>query len=99
MQGYKFVVLSRDGRPTDHGIILQQITPERYLCQFAKAPSKCRVCRIEQIEGWNLFPDDDLMNAFIAATVKPAPPPPKKKPRKKAAKKKVKREPGVRIPK
>ncbi len=92
MQGFKWLKLDENGKPFNHGTILQQITPERYLCQFAKLPSSCRVMRIEVIEGWHLFPNDQQMNAFIVDVIKRQPDtdPPvvkKKKAKKKATKK------------
>jgi hypothetical protein len=44
--------------------------------------------------GWNLFPTDDAMNAFISSLPAPkqkAPPASKKKAKKKASKKKAKK--------
>ena len=90
MQGVHFLVLDQKGRPASHGVILQQITPERYLCHFARAPSSCRIHRLEVLENWHLFTTEQHMNDFIAAIVRQdTPPPPKKKRRKKAIKKKV----------
>ena len=103
MEGMKFLILNQEGKPANHGTIAQRITPEKYLCQFDRTPTSCRVCRIEEIEGWNLFPTDKEMNAFIKALEPkkpPAPPadPPKtngSKPnaKKSKAKKKAKSKP------
>ncbi len=91
MQGFKFLIIDKQGKPASHGTILQMITPERYLCHFARVPSSCRIHRLEVLENWHLFPNDDDMNAYIAAIVKrnEPPPPPKKKPRKKKPRKKT----------
>lgn len=79
MQGFKFLVLDQQGAAVNHGIIAQTITPEKYLCQFARKPTSCRVVRIEEIETWNLFPDDDSMNNFVSALNANIEPPPQTK--------------------
>jgi hypothetical protein len=79
MEGMKFLILSKGNKPINHGTIAERITAEKYLCQFDRTPTSCRVCRIEEIEGWNLFPTDEDMNAFtkaLAPKKPPAPPPP-----------------------
>ena len=95
MQGMRFLIMSENG-PVNHGVIAQQITPEKYLCNFAKQPSSARVCDITEIQQWNLFPSDESMNKFISAIQKqqaapvPAEPEPKLPPgapEKKAKKK------------
>ena len=96
MQGMRFLIVTEKG-PVNHGIIAQQITPEKYLCNFAKQPASSRVCDIEEVQQWNLFPTDNSMNAFISAiqqqnaapteTPPKIPGAPKKKAKKKVAKK------------
>lgn len=75
MQGQSFLILNNKGTPVNHGVILEQITPERYLCYFAAKPAMSRVVRLEEIEGYNLFPNDDALNVFIAALTKQTVPP------------------------
>ena len=69
MNGMRFLIVGQDG-PLNHGVIAQTITAEKYLCRFARIPTSCRVCGIEEIQGWNLFPTDEEMNAFIANLAK-----------------------------
>lgn len=96
MQGMKFVCIDDKGQVANSGHIVEQITPERYLCQFLRAPTSCKVCRLEEIEGWNLFPTAEQAKAFVEA-LKPIPDKPKsvtpiKKPeKKKGVKKNVKK--------
>ena len=66
MQGFHFLILS-DKKLINHGVIVQRITAKKYLCEFARNPTVCRVCSITEIQGWNLFPSENLMNAFITA--------------------------------
>ena len=77
MEGMKFLIVGPEG-PINHGSIVQRITAEKYLCQFARTPVSCRVCDLEEIQNWNLFPNDQLMNEFILEIGKqkapPAPP-------------------------
>jgi len=91
MQGMKFLLVNEQG-PINHGIIQQQITPEKYLCTFVRDPQVSRVVDIEEIQQWNLFPTDETMNAFIVelqknnpvpTTATPPEPPKKKKVTKK----------------
>lgn len=89
MQGMRLLIIE-DGKPTNHGIIAEQISADKYLCTFAKNPSFSRVCDIEEIQGWHLFMSDSLLNMFILSLQpKPATPakPSKKKSKKKVAKK------------
>lgn len=72
MQGMQFVCLDDKSQIVNSGHIISQITPERYLCQFLRAPTMCRVCRLEEIEGWNLFPNTEQAKAFVEA-LKPKP--------------------------
>lgn len=89
MQGMRFLLLNEDGKPINHGLIAQKITPEKYLCSFTRNPPVSRVCDLTEIQGWNLFPTDDALNIFIESIAKDpdkAPPAGKKKRKKKAAK-------------
>lgn len=98
MQGMRFLLLGEDGRPINHGIITQKVTEDRYLCTFFRNPQVSRLCHVDEIGQWNLFPNDEVMNQFIAAlNTNPVPgpggepedPPAEKPPaKKKAAKKK-----------
>ena len=90
MQGMRFLTVGEQG-PTNHGIIAGRITAEKYLCNFAKNPTSCRVCDITEIQQWHLFHTDDEMNAFILALRKEQPPVVKPEPVKKKAKKKAKK--------
>ena len=65
MEGLHFLIISSDNVPTNQGIILERIGLERYLCYFARVPSYSRVCRLEQIEGWRLFPTEEKLSEFI----------------------------------
>lgn len=65
MQGMKFLLLNEQGTPLNHGVILQKVTNEHYLCTFARTPQVTRLCHVNEITGWNLFPNDEAMNAFI----------------------------------
>ena len=91
MQGMRFLVLDKNGIPINHGIIAQAITPERYLCRFAATPVVSRVVRLEELETYNLFPDDKEMNAFIDAIKKADPPPAESEPKKKTIQKRSKK--------
>ena len=97
MQGMRFLLLGKDGKPINHGIIAQRITAEKYLCTFTRTPPVSRVCDIEEIQGWNLFPTDDALNAFIIDIQKKEAAPPtdhKKKAKKKVVKKSTKKSSG-----
>jgi hypothetical protein len=103
MQGMRFLLLGDDGRPMNHGIVAQKVTEERYLCTFMRNPQVSRLCHVDEISTWNLFPNDDQLNSFIAIIARQNPPaePPKqpeppaeppggkKAPAKKASKKKA----------
>lgn len=65
MQGMKFLIVGQDGRPVNHGTIVNQVGAEKFLCQFARQPTCCRLVHTDEILGWNLFPNDDGLNAFI----------------------------------
>jgi len=101
MQGMRFLLLNEKG-PINHGIITQRVTEDKYLCTFMRNPQSSRLVTTDEITTWNLFPNDEALNAFIAAIPKqdpgaPAPDgrPPKdnshkKPPAIKAIKKKAK---------
>ena len=67
MQGMYFIIIDNKGQVVNSGQIVSQITPERYLCQFMRKPTSCRVVQLTEIEGWNLFPDVDQSKAFLEA--------------------------------
>jgi hypothetical protein len=76
--GFKFLILGKENKPLNHGTIIEKVTEGKYLCQFTRIPTSCRVVDVTEIQGWNLFPTDDGMNEFIAALEPkkpPAPPP------------------------
>lgn len=87
MQGFRFLIVDKDNKPTNHGIIVREITPERYLCAFARLPVVHLIISLDQLMLYSLFPDDDQLNKFILALSTPEPAP--KKVSKKKAKKKV----------
>lgn len=64
MQGMRFLILGEAG-PVNHGVIVQRVTEEKYLCTFARKPSSSRLVATDEIMNWNLFPNDETMNDFI----------------------------------
>lgn len=76
MQGMRFLLLSEAG-PTNHGVITQRVSEDKYLCTFMRQPQSSRLVTTDEITTWNLFPNDEAMNTFIAAlnTEKPKPAP------------------------
>lgn len=64
MQGMRFLVINEKG-PVNHGIIQQKLTDEKYLVTFVRIPQVSRVASLDEISTWNLFPNEDAMNAFI----------------------------------
>jgi len=66
VEGLHFLITNSDDMPINQGIILEKLTPERYLCYFARTPSYSRVCELDQIEEWRLFPTEEALNEFIA---------------------------------
>lgn len=100
MQGMRFLLMAEAG-PINHGIITSRVTEDKYLCTFMRNPQSSRLCTTDEIATWNLFPNDEAMNAFIAAlqeqppAAPPAGAPPgvadhqKKKVAKKVSKKKA----------
>jgi hypothetical protein len=93
MQGFNFLILGEKG-PINHGVVVERLTADKYLCQFAKTPTSCRVVSLDEIQQWNLFPDTASMNAFIVELQKKKLPgtEAKKKVSKKKAKKKVRKQ-------
>lgn len=75
MQGMRFLVLDQEGRPVNHGNIVQKVSDEKYLLQFMRAPSSCRLVHTDEIMGYTLFPTDEALNQFIAELTKQVPPP------------------------
>ncbi len=80
MQGMRFLLLGDDGRPVNHGVITQRVTEERYMCTFVRNPQVSRLCHVDEISSWNLFPNDEQMNAFITEIMKLNPPEPPPQP-------------------
>lgn len=76
MIGFKFLILGQENKPLNHGTIIEKVTEGKYLCQFTRIPTSCRVVDVAEIQGWNLFPTDDGMNEFIQALEKKPPTPP-----------------------
>ena len=72
MQGMKFLIIDAQGKPFNHGTIIRELTPTKYVCQFTRIPSSVRTVDIAEVETWHLFPNDDLLNEFIVA-LKPKP--------------------------
>lgn len=91
MIGFKFLVLGQENKPLNHGTIIEKVGEGKYLCQFTRIPTSCRVVDVTEIQGWNLFPTGDAMNAFIAALEKKPADPPKDPPADPKLKKKGKR--------
>lgn len=93
MQGMRFLLVNENG-PINHGVIVKEITPTKYLCSFARTPQLSRVVDIEELQNWNLFPNDEQMNLFISSIQQQATKGPQKQPEgdkappKKVAKKK-----------
>lgn len=76
MQGMRFLIVGQDGRPVNHGVIAQKVSEDKFLCQFARQPTSCRLVHTDEILNWNLFPTDDDLNTFIANLVEQNPPAP-----------------------
>jgi hypothetical protein len=76
MQGMRFLMLGENGQPFNHGVIQQKTTEERYLCTFFRQPQVSRLCHVDEIGQWNLFPNEEAMNKFIGQIVKDNPPAP-----------------------
>ena len=75
MQGYHFLVVNKDGQFISQGVILRQLTEERYLCKFLSKPVVTRVIHIDEIAQWNLFPNEQEMDEFVGDLIpKPAEP-------------------------
>lgn len=67
MQGMHFLLLGENGQPINHGVIQQKTTEERYLCTFLRQPQVSRLCHVDEIGTWNLFPNQEAMNSFITS--------------------------------
>lgn len=89
MEGMHFLLVNEQGKPMGHGVIAQRINQDRYLCTFLRNPQVSRVVGIDEIGTWNLFPNQDAMNAFIAQLPKAKPAPDPKKPASKSQQKRV----------
>ena len=75
MEGMHFLLVNEQGKPMSHGVIAKRVTDERYLCTFLRAPQVSRLAHVDEIAQWNLFPNQDAMNAFIASLPKAKPAP------------------------
>ena len=104
MQGMRFLLLDENGNAINNGIITQKVTDERYMCTFMRPPQVSRLCHVNEIGTWNLFPTDEALQTFVNVLNEqppadpPADPPPgdkppgtKKKAKKKASKKVAKK--------
>ena len=70
MQGLLFLILNQEGTPLNHGIIVEKLTGEKYLCQFQKPPVSNRVVSIEEIQGFNLFSTQEQFDNFLNSVQK-----------------------------
>jgi hypothetical protein len=75
MQGMKFVVIGQNNQVINHGQIVQQINDDKFLCQFQRPPAVARLVHTDEIMGWNLFPNDELLGEFITHINKQNQPP------------------------
>ncbi len=75
MQGTHFLIKDANNLPINHGVILREITPTKYLCDFARVPTVMRICDITLLEKWSLFRDDETMNRYILALTPVSTPP------------------------
>lgn len=91
MIGFKFLILGQENKPLNHGTIIEKVTEGKYLCQFTRIPTSCRVVDVTEIEGWNLFPTDDALNGFITALEKKPADPPKDPPKTNGSKRHAKK--------
>lgn len=74
MQGFRLLVIGADGKPTNHGTVLNRITDEKWLCYFSRIPNLGRICDVVEMETWLFFPDDDAMNTYILSLTPPPEP-------------------------
>lgn len=91
LAGMIFIVVGDNGLPVTHGIIAQQITAEKYLCQFQAQPVSSRVVDIEELQGYNLFHNDEQRDAFLTVLKRAHDKDNSKKPSKKKVAKKAKK--------
>jgi hypothetical protein len=78
--------------------IVQEIERgKRYMVKFMNTPSFHRVCSIEEVQGWLLFPEEKDLNAWVQSQAG-APPPPKGDGGKAGAKKPGAKQSGTRKP-
>lgn len=68
MQGMFFVILSDKGI-VNNGFIEEVISPEKYLCTFLKEPASSRVISIEELQTYNLFRSQVMMEKFVNAVI------------------------------
>lgn len=65
MQGMRFLLLNQQQQPINNGVITQRVTEDRYMCTFLREPQVSRLCHVEEIGTWNLFPNDEQLNQFL----------------------------------
>lgn len=76
MLGFVGIVVINNAVVNTTQIVQEVEKGKKYLCQFMNTPSFHRVCSIEEIQSWLLFPDVKASNAWIQSQAG-APPPPK----------------------
>lgn len=67
MLGMIFLILDDNRQILAHGVVTQKLTDSKYLCTFMREPQSSRICDIEQMQNWHLFPNLKAMSAFTAA--------------------------------
>lgn len=75
IEGFRFLIVGAENKPTNHGTIIEKVTEGKYLCQLNRMPTSCRVVDVDEIQKWNLFPTEEGLNAFIAALTPISKPP------------------------
>jgi len=74
MLGFVGIVVINNAIQNTTQIVQEIEKGKRYLVQFMNNPSFHRVCTIEEIQGWLLFPDVKASNAWVQSQAG-APPP------------------------
>ena len=65
MQGMRFLLINEQGAIINNGVITQRVTEERYMCTFMRPPQVSRLVHVDEIATWNLFPNDEAVQAFV----------------------------------
>lgn len=65
MQGMFFLIMNTKNDLANYGTIIQQITSEKYLCQFLITPASCRVVSVEELSLFHLFPNKEQQDTFL----------------------------------